>query len=77
MDAKYNKNVEEGGTEATVEASVPPSSSNVNENSEEGAGWKDPNREVLPEEGGTTEALEGSVPPSNSNANDNKIQRRD
>ena len=47
-NANYNKNVEDGGTEATLEAAVPPYSSNENENPEEGAGWTDIKRAVLP-----------------------------
>ena len=44
LNTNDNKNVEEGGTEATVEAS----SSNENENSEEGEGWTYIKRAVLP-----------------------------
>ena len=43
-----------------------------NENSEEGEGWTDIKRAVLPEEGGTVVTLKEAVPPSNLNANDNK-----
>ena len=48
---------EKGGTAATVQASVHPSYSNKNENSEEIAGWVYLKRAVLPEEGGTAATL--------------------
>ena len=72
MNANDNKNVEEGGTAATVEVEFPPFNSNENENSEEGAGWTDIKRAVLSDEVGIAATLERTVPPSNSNANENE-----